>query len=311
MTVAQSLTPPDMKLVRQSFKFPILTIEQEREKFIAIENGDLKAERDIIQSHMRLAAKAANQYRNYGFHYADLFQEACVGLSLAVKRFDSSRGLRFSSYAEHWIKSEVTRYILNNWNIVKQMKTSNCRSLFFRLSSLLKESRKNIENEQIEENGAVISVSLDDIFERIVKDNPTYKLHEVKKMYSVISIPEMSTNMPWGNARGDRGDDNETTFEDTLVDDSIRQDEQLETQNYIKTVKKMVKYALSELKLREREIITRRCLLERQHTLEEIGHDYSLSKERIRQIENKAKEIIKNKLKGKIHHVFLEYDGGN
>ena len=251
-------------------KFPILTAEEEfmlakRYK----EHGDSDAAHKLVTSHLRLVAKIAMGYRGYGLPVTDLISEGNVGIMQAVKRFDPEKGFRLATYAMWWIRAQIQEYVLHSWSLVKIGTTAAQKKLFFNLRKL-KNQLTSIDSGNLSpENVREIATRLD------------VKEAEVIDMNNRLYSGDQSLNVQVSNEA-------DTEWQDMLVDQNEIQDEILEKKNELSYRKKIFKKALEVLNEREKEIITLRKLREKPLKLEELSAKFNISRERVRQIEEKA-----------------------
>ena len=259
-------------------KFPILSAEEEymlakRYK----EHGDSDAAHKLVTSHLRLVAKIAMGYRGYGLPVTDLISEGNVGIMQAVKKFDPEKGFRLATYAMWWIRAQIQEYVLHSWSLVKIGTTAAQKKLFFNLRKL-----KNQLNEI--DSGSLSPENVREIATRL-----NVKESEVLSMNARLFSNDQSLNIQVGN-------DIETEWQDMLVDNKETQDIILENSNELKHRKKLFKEAMSVLNQREKEIIQYRKLKDTPLKLEELSKKYNISRERVRQIEEKALEKLKETL---------------
>ncbi len=259
-------------------KFPILTAEEEfmlakRYK----ENGDTDAAHKLVTSHLRLVAKIAMGYRGYGLPVTDLISEGNVGIMQAVKRFDPEKGFRLATYAMWWIRAQIQEYVLHSWSLVKIGTTAAQKKLFFNLKKL-KNQLTSIDSGNLSpENVREIATRLD------------VKEAEVIDMDNRLYSGDQSLNVQVTN-------ETETEWQDMLVDDKQTQDQLLEKNDELSYRKKIFKNALNILNQREKEILTLRKLKEKPLKLEELSKKYNISRERVRQIEEKALEKLRKEI---------------
>ena len=251
-------------------KFPILTAEEEfmlAKKYK--EYGDTKAAHKLVTSHLRLVAKIAMGYRGYGLPVTDLISEGNVGIMQAVKRFDPEKGFRLATYAMWWIRAQIQEYVLHSWSLVKIGTTAAQKKLFFNLRKL-KNQLTSIDSGNLSpENVREIATRLD------------VKEVEVIDMSNRLYGGDQSLNVQVSKEA-------DTEWQDMLVDQNEIQDEILEKKNELSYRKKIFKKALEVLNEREKEIITLRKLREKPLKLEELSAKFNISRERVRQIEEKA-----------------------
>ena len=251
-------------------KFPILTAEEEfmlAKKYK--EHDDTDAAHKLVTSHLRLVAKIAMGYRGYGLPVTDLISEGNVGIMQAVKRFDPEKGFRLATYAMWWIRAQIQEYVLHSWSLVKIGTTAAQKKLFFNLRKL-KNQLTSIDSGNLSpENVREIATRLD------------VKEVEVIDMNNRLYGGDQSLNVQVSKEA-------DTEWQDMLVDQNEIQDEILEKKNELSYRKKIFKKALEVLNEREKEIITLRKLREKPLKLEELSAKFNISRERVRQIEEKA-----------------------
>ena len=253
-------------------RFPILSADEEL--LLAknyLEKGESEAAHKLVTSHLRLVAKIAMQYRGYGLPVADLISEGNLGLMKAVKKFDPERGCRLSTYAMWWIKASVTEYILRSWSLVKMGTMSAQKKLFF---SLRKAKRKlNIIDAQ----------TIDP--EKTAKLAEQFSISEadITHLDRRITARDLSLNAPVSNSEEDSME-----FIDILEDDTPSPEVSVARTQETEFRQKYLKDAMFQLSERERHIFTERRLKEDPITLEKLGEHYGISRERVRQLENRA-----------------------
>ena len=259
-------------------KFPILTAEEEfmlakRYK----EHGDSDAAHKLVTSHLRLVAKIAMGYRGYGLPVTDLISEGNVGIMKAVKKFDPEKGFRLATYAMWWIRAQIQEYVLHSWSLVKIGTTAAQKKLFFNLKKL-KNQLTSIDSGNLSpENVREIATRLD------------VKEAEVIDMNNRLYGGDQSLNVKVSNEA-------ETEWQDMLVDQNEIQGEILEKKNEMSYRKKIFKKALEVLNEREKEILTLRKLRDKPLKLEELSAKFNISRERVRQIEQKALEKLQKRV---------------
>lgn len=259
-------------------KFPILTAEEEfmlakRYK----EHGDSDAAHKLVTSHLRLVVKIAMGYRGYGLPVTDLISEGNVGIMQAVKKFDPEKGFRLATYAMWWIRAQIQEYVLHSWSLVKIGTTAAQKKLFFNLRKL-KNQLTSIDSGNLSpENVREIATRLD------------VKEAEVIDMNNRLYGGDQSLNVKVSNEA-------ETEWQDMLVDQNEIQDEILEKKNEMSHRKQILKKALEVLNEREKEILTLRKLRDKPLKLEELSIKFNISRERVRQIEEKALEKLQKQV---------------
>lgn len=255
-------------------KFPVLSSEDEymyAKRYR--EHGDVNAAHNLVTSHLRLVAKMASAYRHYGLPVADLISEGSIGLMQAVKKFDPDNGNRLSTYATWWIKASLNEYVLKSWSLVKMGTVAAQKRLFFNLRKL--KARLGI-------------------YENVELD-----VDSVKKIASTLSVTEKEVLEMNRRMSGDAslnvqvGEEGAMEHQDMLMDDSDNQEQMLgdaqEATHRNVMLENAMKAVLNE---REQDIIRKRRLSSPSLTLEALGEEYKVSKERIRQIENRAFEKL-------------------
>ena len=254
-------------------KFPML--EREEEYMLAKNwrsREDIKSAEKLVTSHLRLVAKIAMGYRGYGLPIGEMISEGNVGLMQAVKKFDPEKGFRLATYAMWWIKAGIQEYILRSWSLVKMGTTTAQKKLFFNLKKLKNQIAPRSDGDLKDEHVAEIANRLD-----VKKD-------EVTSMNRRLSGKELSLNAQVG----EDGDE----WQDWLADGSMDQELSFSHNEEIKQRKDLLNKSLEILNKREREILNYRRLIDEPVTLENLSKKYKISRERIRQIENRAFEKI-------------------
>ena len=262
-------------------KFPML--DPEEEYMLAkrwVEEQDTQAAHKMVTSHLRLAAKIAMGYRGYGLPQAEVISEANVGLMQAVKRFDPEKGFRLATYAMWWIRASIQEYILRSCSLVKMGTTSAQKKLFFNLRKAKSRIGALEEGDLRPENVAQIANDLG-----VTED-------EVISMNRRMSGGDASLNAMVSN-------DGEGAMEwqDWLEDEDADQAGDYEERNEMELRRELLFAAMSALNDRERDILTKRRLSEPVSTLEDLSAEYSVSRERIRQIEVRAFEKLQLRMR--------------
>ena len=259
-------------------KFPILTAEEEymlakRYK----EHGDTKAAHKLVTSHLRLVAKIAMGYRGYGLPVTDLISEGNVGIMQAVKKFDPERGFRLATYAMWWIRAQIQEYVLHSWSLVKIGTTAAQKKLFFNLKKLKNQLESIDDGNLSPENVREIAKRLD------------VKEVEVTNMENRLFSSDQSLNVKLGYEA-------ETEWQDLIEDERETQEKIVENKNEYNYRKKLFIEAIKVLNPREKEIIELRRLREKPMKLEELSKQFKISRERVRQIEEKAMEKLQKEI---------------
>jgi len=273
----------NMDYIRSSMNEPLL--EKDHELDLAKrwrEQGDEKALHELVRSYTRLVVSTATKFRHYGLPIGDLIQEGNIGLMQAANRFEYERDVRFSTYAAWWIRSAIQDYILRNWSIVRTGTTSAQKSLFFNLRRL----RAKIEKL----NG---SQGLTDEGRRKIATELDVNIKDVEDMENRMSGADQSLNAVIH-------EDGEDEWQSFLADDRPNPEEIVMGMRDSKTRSQWLADALSTLSEREQKIIRDRHLKYETVTLEDLGKELGVSKERIRQLEARAMEKLKASMVTKI-----------
>jgi len=259
-------------------KFPML--DSEEEYMLAKswkDRGNLKAAHKLVTSHLRLVAKIAMGYRGYGLPVNELISEGNLGLMQAVKKFDPEKGFRLSTYAMWWIRAAIQEYVLRSWSLVKMGTTTAQKKLFFNLKKIKNQIAPGQDGDLKDEQVKEISKRLD------------VASREVVNMNRRMMGQEKSLNDPIKSGETDE-------WQDWLVDDSLDQELVTSQKQEYDDKKDLLNSAMKILNDREKEIITARRLSEEPETLEKLSKKYKISRERIRQIENKAFEKLQKSM---------------
>ena len=252
---------------------PLLTVEQERDLAERLYyEQDLEAARQMVMAHLRFVVHIARSYAGYGLAQADLIQEGNVGLMKAVKRFNPEMGVRLVSFAVHWIKAEIHEFILRNWRIVKVATTKAQRKLFFNLRSQ-KKRLAWLNNDEVHRVAESLGV----------------EPREVREMESRLTGQDMAFD-PASEADDDSAFQSPAHYlEDHRYDPAV----QLEDADWSDNSTSNLHEALQGLDERSRDILYQRWLAEEKATLHELADKYSVSAERIRQLEKNAMNKVK------------------
>ena len=256
--------------LQQIKKFPMLS--QKEEMSLArkwINKGDTAAAHKLVTSHLRLVARIAMGYKGYGLPITELISEGNIGLMQAVKKYDPEKGFRLSTYAMWWIRAAIQEYGLKSLSLVKIGTTAAQKKLFFNL--------KKIKNQLTSYNdGSLKPDQVKEIAERLDVTEA-----EVSDMEGRISGTDYSLNAVVS-------EDGESEWQDWLVDEDADQEVKLAEKEELSKRKNLLSKAINILNEREQEIIHARKLSEVPKTLEELSKAYKISRERVRQIEEKA-----------------------
>ncbi len=236
------------------------------------DENDLEAVRLLVMSHLRFVVYITRAYSGYGLPQEDLIQEGNIGLMKAIKGFNPAKGVRLISFAVHWIKAEIHAYILRNWRIVKIVTTKAQRKLFFNLRKN-KKSFNWLTDTEAQQIAKDLQVSKKDVFE----------------MEKRFASEDTSLDTPLD----DDNSSSPTTLANYIEDESQNPALMYEEEQFCEQQKNTLYKALESIDERGRDIIKRRWLGDDKTTLQELADKYSLSAERIRQIENQAMKKIK------------------
>lgn len=267
---------PLQRYLAEIRRFKILSREEEHDLAVQYkEYGELEAAYKLVTANLRLVVMIAREYQKAFKNLLDLIQEGNMGLMEAVKNFDPYRGVRFPSYAVWWIRAYMIRYIMNDWRMVKIGTTQAQRKLFFNLQK---------EKEKLEAEGLTPGPKL--LAQRLqVKED------EVVEMEQRLASRDLSVDVPMG-------DDDESTMLSFLPDSKQTPEEQFAEAQYHDLLHDRMEQFAKTLKDKELVIYRERLLNEEPATLREIGEKYGISRERVRQIEERVKKKLKTFLKG-------------
>ena len=265
----------DQTLSRQARAAELLDAETEAALARAWrDHGDTAALHRLVTAYMRLAISMAAKFKRYGAPMNDLIQEASLGLMKAAEKFDPDRGVRFSTYAVWWIKASIQDYVMRNWSLVRTGSTSGQKALFFNLRRV--EAKLSREAAQA---GEVLDPH--QLREKVAQEVGV-TLAEVQMMEGRLSGMDASLNAPQAS------DDEGREWIDILEDDAPQSAEVVEVAHDRAALRGWLGAALGSLNARERYIVAERRLRDEPRTLESLGLEMGLSKERIRQLEAAA-----------------------
>ena len=271
---------PLQRYLTEIRRYPLLTREEEHRLAVEYkEFGNIEAAYKLVTSNLRLVVMIAREYQRALRNLLDLIQEGNIGLMEAVKNFDPYRGVRFPSYAVWWIRAYIIRYIMNDWRMVKIGTTQAQRKLFFNLQK---------EKERLEAEGIAPGPKL--LAQRL-----NVKEDEVIEMEQRLSHRDLSTDVPMG-------EDEEGTLLNFLPDEKETPEERVAEAEYRQALSEKMEQFADTLKDKELIIFRERLLSEEPLTLREIGERYGISRERVRQIE----ERVKRKLKAYLNKEFKD-----
>ncbi|TAN67196.1 MAG: RNA polymerase sigma factor RpoH [Methylobacter sp.] len=259
-----------LNVVRQ---MPKLTVEQERELALKFrDNGDLEAARELVMTNLRFVVHVARGYSGYGLSMPDIIQEGNIGLMKAVKRFDPDVGVRLVSFAVHWIKAEIHEYVIKNWGIVKVATTKAQRKLFFNL----RKSKLDLgwlSNDEAEAIAKDLDVDVSAVYE----------------MEKRLGNRDMSFDMPVDEATEESYVAPASYLHQHGADPAIL----LENSDWEGHEQDLLADAMAELDERSLDILSSRWLADEKATLHELAERYSVSAERIRQLEQNAMKKLR------------------
>ena len=279
-----------ISLSRRAMKAELLDAETELQlAYLWRDHKDEQALHRLITAYMRLAISMASKFKRYGVPMNDLIQEAGLGLMKAAEKFDPDRGVRFSTYAVWWIKASVQDYVMRNWSLVRTGSTSSQKALFFNMRRI---------QAQLEREAMQMGISLDsDQLHRKIATEIGVPLGDVKMMDGRLSGSDYSLNATQST------DEEGREWIETLEDEREGADSLFEQAHDNAHLRKCLLDALSTLNDRERLIVRERAIREDTRTLESLGKELSLSKERIRQIEAAAFQKLRKHLQNNMAEV--------
>jgi RNA polymerase sigma-32 factor len=248
-------------------------ISREEEHALAVrwrEEGDIEAARSLVLANLRLVVKIAMEYRRAWTNVLDLIQEGNLGLMQAVHRFDPYQGVKLSSYGAYWIRAYILKYILDNLRIVRLGRTRAERKLFFRL---------NKEKRQLERQGFRPEP-------RLLAERLDVSEDDVRSMEQRLSEPELSLNAPV------RRDADSSEYGDFIAGGGATAEENVAESQLRRVFLEKVHEFADDCDERERRIIDERLLAEEPRTLQELGEDFGVSRERVRQLEKRLLERL-------------------
>lgn len=287
--MALDMTASDNALPRRAMKAEMLDLETEQALARAWrDHGDEAALHRLVTAYMRLAISMAAKFKRYGAPMSDLIQEAGLGLMKAAEKFDPDRGVRFSTYAVWWIKASIQDYVMRNWSLVRTGSTSAQKSLFFNMRRV----QARLEREASAQGEAL---DHDQLLQMIAMDLGV-PLRDVEVMDGRLSGSDFSLNAQQS------GEDEGREWIDTLADEGATTADLVGEAHDQAQLKTWIFEAMDHLSERERFIVRSRKLTDEPRTLESLGDELSLSKERVRQLEAAALQKMR---------ISLETNGGD
>ena len=251
-------------------KFPILSAEEEYEYAKKwVKDQDKEAAEKLVASHLRMVVSVAYDFRNYGVPFAELIASGNMGLMQALQKFDPEKGFRFSTYAMFWIKAEIYETILNNWSIVKIGTSANQKRVFFNLNRAKRAlgiMDGNLSDDQTKQIGDYLKVPQND----------------GRRMSTPLSARDVSLNAPA------HSDDDARDVLSNMPDERSSVEDDMEQLEFRRRGYDLLRKNLEKLPERDREILRARRLSDPVATLESLSQKYGISRERVRQIEERA-----------------------
>jgi RNA polymerase sigma-32 factor len=265
-------------LIGKFDRLPALSKEEESDLALRLkEKGDIDAAQRLITANLRNVVRIAMDYSGYGLPMEDIIQEGTIGLMIAVKKFDPHKGYRLMTYAVWWVKAMIHDYILRFYSQVKLGTTKLQKRLFYGLNRMSAE--EDVVDEHITEKSHALSARLD--------ADP----QAIEEIISRLTNRDQSLDSPMT-------DGSDSSFMDFLVDTRGTPEDRVMESQRASFVKGQIDAALEKLSPREQEIARQRLMAENPLTLEDLGRQYAISKERVRQIENNVKVKLKKALAG-------------
>ncbi|QFT58646.1 RNA polymerase sigma factor RpoH [Sulfitobacter sp. THAF37] len=283
-------TAREFSLTRTAMKAELLDADTELELAYAWrDKRDEAALHRLITAYMRLAISMAGKFRRYGAPMNDLVQEAGLGLMKAADKFDPDRGVRFSTYAVWWIKASIQDHVMRNWSMVRTGSTSSQKSLFFNMRRV---------QARLEREASAAGEALDrHQLRQMISTEIGVPLHDVEMMEGRLSGSDYSLNATQS------AEDEGREWIDALVDDSMQAAERVEDDHDTRQLRNWLVAAMQELNDREQFIVRERKLRDQPRTLESLGDELKLSKERVRQLEAAAFVKMRKSLEGQSREV--------
>ena len=280
----------DQSLSRRAMQAELLDAETElRLAYAWRDQRDEEALHRLVTAYMRLAISMAAKFKRYGAPMNDLIQEAGLGLMKAADKFDPDRGVRFSTYAVWWIKASIQDHVMRNWSMVRTGSTSSQKSLFFNMRRV----QARLEREAAQRGERLDRHQI----RQMISTEVGVPLHDVEMMEGRLAGSDYSLNATQSV------DDEGREWIDALEDDSEGADQIVERDHDMDTLRDWLLTALSDLNPREQFIVRERKLRDEPRTLESLGNELGLSKERVRQLEAAAFQKMRRSLEGQSKEV--------
>ncbi|KIN74841.1 RNA polymerase factor sigma-32 [Sulfitobacter guttiformis] len=284
-------TAQDFSLTRTAMKAELLDADTELKLAYAWRDERCEASlHRLITAYMRLAISMASKFKRYGAPMNDLIQEAGLGLMKAADKFDPDRGVRFSTYAVWWIKASIQDHVMRNWSMVRTGSTSSQKSLFFNMRRV---------QARLEREAASAGETLDrHQLRQMISTEIGVPLHDVEMMEGRLSGSDYSLNATQS------AEDEGREWIDALEDDSTQAAENVEHSHDTKQLREWLVTSMAALNEREQFIVRERKLRDTPRTLESLGQELNLSKERVRQLEAAAFQKMRKSLEMQSQEVF-------
>ena len=252
-------------------RYPLLTREEEFDIALRLrETGDREAAQKLATSNLRFVVKIANEYRTYGFKLMDLVQEGNIGLLMAIKKFNPHKGYRLITYAVWWIKAYIQEFIIKNWSLVKIGTTQAQKKLFYKLKKAKEEAGPDADYK-------TLAKSLD------------VKEADVAEMDLRMSARDFSLD-------ASIDEDSGATHIDIMPSKTSNHEEVFAEKQEKALIKKGVGDVISSMKERDRYIVKKRLMTDEPMTLQEMGDELGVSRERVRQLEERIKKDLRSSL---------------
>ncbi|MCY4288999.1 MAG: RNA polymerase factor sigma-32 [Aestuariivita sp.] len=278
-----SLTDYDSSFKRKAMDTELLDAKTELKLARAWRNNqDEKALDRLITAYMRLAISMASKYRRYGAPMNDLIQEAGLGLMKAADKFDPERGVRFSTYAVWWIRASIQDYVMRNWSLVRTGSTSSQKALFFNMRRV----RARLERDYVAWGNTIDRHKIN----KLIASEIGVPLRDVEMMAGRLSGSDYSLNAP------QTVDEEAREWVESLADDNLQAADLFEQVHDQEQLREWLTIAMNGLSERERLIVNERRLSDSPRTLQSLGNQLGVSKERVRQLEATALDKMRKSL---------------
>ncbi len=264
---------------KQANKHKLLTRQEERELTEQFKKTrDVKILNTLVERNLRFVLKIANEYRTYKMPLLDLVQEGNLGLIAAINKFEPDKGFRLVSYAVHWIRAYIQNYLIRNWSLVKMGTTQAQRTLFYKLRRV----RMDMEYELNR------PVTIEEVAERLAFDADV-----VRDVDQRMRVKDYSLDAP---LPGSKGEESRATYLDMIEDEQPLVSDVMEKNEKINQVRQAAFELMKTCNPKERAIIRHRLLAEEPKTLQQIGEEFGVCRERARQLEMRIVKQLKEML---------------